>query len=412
MISFLKWLRGYLLISCSGPMVERFLNQCVHQNILLWNLRREGEEIYCNVGRTAFSQLKDISKKTGTRLTIQKKCGFPYLLYRHRKRRIFALAALLSMVLLYVMSLFIWDIHIEGNESYKTDEILAYVTKNYVHGGQLISTVDTIALEEELRTHYDKFAWVSCEIQGTQLIIHIKETINLNVKNKAEKPADLIASKSGQISSIITRAGTPMVEVGQKVKKGDVLISGTISYVNDSQEVYEEAYVPADGDIVAKTQYSYKDTFSLSYYEKEYLDEYRRGYELQFFGNQWKIYEPKNLKKEYDRTEKIVHVKLGKTFYFPVALKINQYQAYQLKRVTYDKEQAKKEAERHLQKFCDNLCKKGVEIVENNVTISISGENLTASGTVTVLEPIGKISLIDTKQRQKEKTNEHSGETD
>lgn len=410
MISFLKWVRGYLLIQCSGPMVERFFNQCAKQEILLWNIRRQDQVYVCNVSRVAFSQLKDLSKKTGTKLEIKKKYGLPYFLYRHRKRRILAISAVMALVLLYVMSLFIWDIHIEGNESYKSSDILNYVTKNYVHGGQLISTVDTIELEEELRTHYDKFAWVSCEIKGTQLIIHIKETINLKVKNKAEKPSDLIANKSGQISSIVTRSGTPMVEAGKAVKKGDVLISGTISYVNDSKEVYEEAYVPADGDIIARTEYQYEDTFSLSYYQKEYLEEYKHGYHLYFFGKQYKVYQPKLKQKEYDCKEKILHVKLGKTFYFPVAVKQSKYQAYRLKRVTYNQEQAKKEANRHLKKFCNNLCKKGVEIVENNVTIRISGDNLTASGKVTVLEPIGKISLIDTKQ--KENRNEHSGETD
>ena len=57
------------------------------------------------------------------------------------------------------------------------------------------------------------------------------------------------------------------------------------------------------------------------------------------------------------------------------------------------------------------MLKKGVEIVGNNVKISMSGENLTAKGKIKVYESVGKISLIDTSKK-KENLNEHSGETD
>ena len=39
-----------------------------------------------------------------------------------------------------------------------------------------------------------------------------------------KEPADLVAAKSGQIISMIVRAGTPVVHEGDQVQEGDLLV--------------------------------------------------------------------------------------------------------------------------------------------------------------------------------------------
>jgi hypothetical protein len=96
-------------------------------------------------------------------------------------------------------------------------------------------------------------------------------------------------------------------------------------------------------------------------------------------------------------------------------LRVCTYRAYQLERITQNEKQGKEKANQRFSAYCKKLCKKGVEIVENNVTIKVDGETVTASGDITVLEPIGKVSLIDVNEREqeqlKENENERSGET-
>ena len=68
-------------------------------------------------------------------MEILERHGLPFFLYRNRSRKMFPAGILLCAVFLYVMSLFIWNIHIEGNYSRTTDVILDYLeTEQVVHG--------------------------------------------------------------------------------------------------------------------------------------------------------------------------------------------------------------------------------------------------------------------------------------
>ena len=408
MISLLKFITGYFCISLSGTDIERFFNMCSRKHILIWNISGCEGEYKCCISKKSLPIVKELLQKTNIRINVCKTVGLPFLLYRHRKRRVFALCVVAACLLLYVMSFFLWDISIEGCESYSEDKIMEFVTSNYAHGGQLLSEIDTLELEDELRSNFKKFAWVSCELKGTQLIVHIKETINLNLKNNAKKPCDLVSNKEGKIVSIITRTGTPLVKKGDEVKEGDVLVSGTISYQNDAKEVYATDYVVADADIVIETYVDYEDSFPLNYYKKKYNGTIENGYKLYFFGNDYTIYSPKLKNDKVDVNEKIYHFKLGKTFYFPIYVTKVSQNYYDLQQVAMTKSQAKQMENKRFRLYCEKLTKKGVEIVENNVKISMGDDKLSASGRIKVHEAVGKISLIDTTK--KETTNGSSGE--
>ena len=50
-------------------------------------------------------------------------------------------------------------------------------------------------------------------------------------------PCDLIADLDGEIVSMTTRSGVPKMKTGDTCQKGDLLISGIVEILNDSQEV-------------------------------------------------------------------------------------------------------------------------------------------------------------------------------
>lgn len=68
--------------------------------------------------------------------------------------------------------------------------------------------------------------------------------------------------------NIVIRNGTPLVKTGDICKQGDILVSGEVPILNDSQEVVRVEYVPADADIYVRHQIAYYQEVPLSYEKK------------------------------------------------------------------------------------------------------------------------------------------------
>ena len=63
---------GYVNIFVEGYFIEKFINICNKQKILLWNLKRDKTTIiYANVGIRDFKKLKAICKKTKCKIKME-----------------------------------------------------------------------------------------------------------------------------------------------------------------------------------------------------------------------------------------------------------------------------------------------------------------------------------------------------
>ena len=135
--SVLKFFKGYVVVHLSGYSPERFLNLCCHHKIVLWGLRSTGTEYEMCMSIAAFRKVRPLVRKTQTKVVILERHGLPFLLWKYRRRKLFAAGAFFCIVLLYVMSLFIWNIHIEGNESLSTHVVLSYLQERGITHGML-----------------------------------------------------------------------------------------------------------------------------------------------------------------------------------------------------------------------------------------------------------------------------------
>ena len=134
---------------------ERFLNLCRKNNILLWKINKQEEKMTLNMGLKQFKSVLPIIRKTGVKFKIQKKAGLPFFFDKYRKRKMFFAGVIFCGAMIYIFSLFIWDIEIQGN-SQLTDEVLFdYLGSENVRYGSYKYSIDSDELEKKLREHYD-----------------------------------------------------------------------------------------------------------------------------------------------------------------------------------------------------------------------------------------------------------------
>ena len=89
--------------------------------------------------------------------------------------------------------------------------------KSDVHPGQL---------RDLLEWRYPETAWVECGWRGMTLLIRVVDGVPAGTPLSETGAGDVVAARDGIVDSIRTKAGTALVQPGDVVRKGQILIRG------------------------------------------------------------------------------------------------------------------------------------------------------------------------------------------
>ncbi len=409
LIKLFRWFRGYLLVKMQGQSPERFINLCSNRYIYLWDLKHVDGNYEFRIMLKDYYKLKPIVRKTGTIPYIRKRQGMPFLVHKYRKRKGYLAGILLFCVILYILSLFIWDISVLGGHSYTPEAMLKFLNSKQIYVGLQKKYIDCQEIEELIRGTYKDIGWVSAEIKGTRLIIKITETNMPAPAVTATENCHIIASKDCIITHMVTRTGTPKVEVGSVVKKGDILVSGVVDIIGDNDTLVARKPVIADADITGKTYYNYKDKISLNYKQKQYTGKSKTGYNFSVLLKKFNLYKPRIPYAKYDIIVDEFMLHLSDNFYLPISYSVTRYPEYMELKKKYTKEEVTALAEERLKRFLDDLIEKDVLIIENNVKIAVDNNTCTASGKIVVQESVKDFKSIDDSEWRIIDTDESNG---
>lgn len=388
LLILLRYIFGYVKVEVYGFAPERLMNLIIRNEVVVWDVESTEKGYIFHTGRKNLMKMKPYLQKTNMKMKILKKCGLPYFLQQNKKRAAFLLGFLVFCVMVYVLSLFIWEVKVTGEDKLVADNLLKVIEKQYVPLGTIKSKVDCAKLEEELRREFDEISWISCELKGTVLTVYLEEGMAPKIIEDSDITGDLVATQDAVITKMITRQGTPVAKVKDQVMKGDILISGTIYIYDDNNEIMETSYVAADGDVYGTTTEDYEDYVELMHYEKEYVENPKTHITFYFMDYCFTPYIPKMGSENYDSYTQIHKAKLLDNFYLPFGYKTIRRTTYTLKKAEYTEQEAKQLLTERFKKKLKELEEKGVEIVENNVTIIKSNGKLVAQGTIIKNEPI------------------------
>ncbi|NLK99545.1 MAG: sporulation protein YqfD [Clostridiales bacterium] len=404
------WLLGYLTIHISGTSPERFINLCSNRRIYIWNIVRANEFYRFNLSVRNYKKLKPIFRKTRLIPKIDKKHGLPFFLHQNRRRKGFFLGILICLILVYIMSLYIWDISIIGGSKYTPEALIKFLSTHDIKAGIKKKNIDGSKIEEEIRLAYDDIGWVSAEVKGTRLIIRITETNMPKPIISPTAPSHLVATKDAVIKEIVTRTGTPLVKPGDVVRKGDILVSGVVDVIDDFGLVLNKKPVIASADIVSKSYYDYYDSFPLTYTKRIYTDNKKTGYYISLFGRKLFLYNPRY---SYSMCDIIVDENtshITDSFYLPFQYGTVTIREYIEQKNKYTEDEAIKIAQDRLKAYFDKLAENEVYIYRNNVTIDIKNNSCIAQGVILVEEPAWEYRIVDESEWRINQSDEHNGD--
>ena len=261
-----NYIRGYVIIIAKGKSVERFINICTRRQILLWDIvRRDSDSAIMKASLRGFLLMRPAAKKSGCRVNIEKKCGLPFFFHRFKKRRGFQVGLLFFAVLIVFFTSMIWDIEITGCSSLTAEQVMTILNSRHIGKGTFKMGLDPKGIAQEILLNIDDVAWAGVRIQGVKLSVAIENIVPKPTVIKENDFFNIVAERDGLVTGVEVFAGSAKVKEGETVKKGQILVSGTLESKNPE---FGARDVHALGRIIARTWYDFKAPLSSEYIKR------------------------------------------------------------------------------------------------------------------------------------------------
>ncbi len=258
-----KKFKDYLLIKVSLKDYERIQKYLVSYNTSIYDL-------------TGFNKIKIYMKK--------------YI--------IFLLASIISIFILFLANNIIFKIDIKTN-NYDIQNLVLEALKN--NGIKTLSLkmphnkIEKI-VANILDKNKDTLEWLEIEYDGLIMNVYVTEK-NIPKEEDNYNYCHIVAKTDAKISNMNIYRGVALKEINDYVNKGDIILSGDISFNNEVKN-----QVCAQGEIYGEVWYKVKVTVPFNEYYIEYTGKKRYNFNVKINDDKYYILRSRIKNKKLEET--------------------------------------------------------------------------------------------------------------
>lgn len=392
-------IRGYVVIRVNDINSEKTLNILRRKNIKVWDVEKKDKSIKFKISYEDYiANLELISELINP---VSKK-GFMLKLNKIKFRRGFSIGILILIISLYLLTSMIWGIEVIGTNQTNTNKIIYLLQENQVKVPVPISQIEAKKLETLIYNNLDYFKFVEVFVEGSKLIVFVKEKQPENTAVKSNDPSSIISLKNAIISKVIAKSGQPVVKEGDVVYEGQTLIMGIVKNKNSDDFVM----VPSEGIVYAKTYYNFEMKEEKIRSVPVATNKSKSVYYLKINGNSIKIIGDKDPYENYNYRETIINVPIISNFTDISFLKSVYYEET-IKEIEIDKKTAHNKMKVSMYDELLRRCDEDSRILKSTVNFSEDENFYYLSAQIEVIEDIGeKVRIYPINEEQTEKTQE------
>ncbi|CDA60428.1 similar to stage IV sporulation protein [Clostridium sp. CAG:524] len=309
---------------------NKFLNYLIYNKIYYDSLNKYNEYFVLDVSYDDYLYIRRRYK-----CHIVKYYGKKNIVNIYENNKYVLLSLIISFMLLFLLCNTIFDIKINSddkdivniiNDSLKDNGIGVY--KRKVSFDKLNSIKNKI-----LEDNKDTLEWIEIREKGCIYYIDVTPRVKSNNNVDNSLPSDIVAEKDGVIKHIVVHRGSKVIDNGDYVKKGDILISGNIiKNENVIDKVHSEGVIYAETWKTVNISIPFK---RIDYVYKKTINHYY----LDIFGHKFTI----SGKYDSDNTINKKSIVLDKPYLFFKLYK-EEKKIYDYNEVILNKEEAYNEA--------------------------------------------------------------------
>lgn len=331
-------MRESVRVKIEGLNLDKAINKILEADIKIYNLnRKSNREINFDIKYSKKEQLFALFDSLCYNIEILKINSAVHSLKLLRKRIGILVGLAFAFVLICICSFNVTTLKLNGNKDISEEDVKQVLSENGINFGFFNFSCDLEKTKKVLYSNFENIAYLDIKRVGTAVIISIKESEN--VDQVLNEKGDIISAFDSIITKIVVYKGTPMVKVGDKVNKGDILIKGVVASTDESNLKQEE--VRADGIVLGEIVDDVKlnVTDYLDYHVDENAEKIETK-ELYFFSFNSKMNGTENTLTRYKKVEEkeylfenfLLPIYVKKTTYIPLSFEadMDKYNEYEM----------------------------------------------------------------------------------
>ena len=285
------------------------------------------------------------------------------------------ICGVISLFFLIMTSQFVTDIYIQVPEGIKKEDIRKELYQVGLKTGVYKKSIDRKEIRDHIMLKFNDVAYLSINVKGTNIFVTVTKKAETLKSVEQSNYCNIIAKKDGIIEKVIARSGNSVVQKGDIVRKGDVLINGS-----------NNKSIP---EVWATTFYEASKSASYEEVVKEKTGNKKNVYTLSFYDNKYTI--RRNIKyNDYVIENQEYKLSLG-NYTFPLKLKVSTFYETEDKKIEKDKEQVKKELKEKTLKELDYIIPASARIVDSKHDYKVNKNMLEYTITVQTSENIANV---------------------
>lgn len=387
-IKLLRLLFGYVTFSFSNGFSDDFINDCFLSGVMLQNIQKNDDCLLADCTPKEYKRLHRIARLHGGIVKIEARHGILLKLARFSNRIGLGIGVLTCLVLFSILSGFVWNIEIVGNESLSNEEISDFLEQNGFATGVFWRSVDKSVIEDLLMASYGEIAWAHINRFGTTARVEISESTEKPKVVEKDGVANLKARCDGVIVSVEVYDGWQTVMVGEAVHEGDILISG----VYESEQAKKNLFAHARGNVVARVEERIDLNIPRTEKRRSYTSE-KEYFAVSFFGLYLPLYFGRIPDENADVSKTVKYLEINSNP-IPVGFIRHNAKKYSLEEYSMNDTQLNEKAQSVFKDYLNSEFGED-NVILQEVVINLESDSARVVGNVSVLENIGVESSIN-----------------
>lgn len=249
-------------LKITGHSLRYFLNNLIRNKVQLYYIEDNKDSLIIIIDKEDYQKIKKL--KTTCKIKILNRFGIEKLKYLIYKYRYLLLFFIVGLFLIIFLSNIIFEVEVVHTKKEIREMIYKDLEKYGIEKYKFVKTYNEKEKikKEILNKEKDKLEWLEIDKIGTKYIISVEERKKKTIDND-NTPRDIVAKKDAMILKLDADNGEIIKKKYDYVKKGDIIISGTIKNKED-----EVSKIKASGKVFGEVWYKVKVEIPINYHEE------------------------------------------------------------------------------------------------------------------------------------------------